>query len=273
MRHTPSLRLAPRGGSLASLLLLLTAAAPVAGQATGDQSRLVIGVSGGYIGGVDLWSVAAQPIVTNTEARDVFALDRRLRSNISFIGQATWFPRDNMGFTGEVAYIGLGTVDQCTLVTASGDPLNRLVCRTLDGNPRPASAVSVGGGVVIRPLSRAALQPYVRGTAGFTLAPRSTVRTIATIGTFGDTAFTVYPQVDGNDAKLTGSVAFGLATSATPGYQFRIELRGTMVRLPIVTGPSIYQGEIPPTTNAWKALPSLLVGFDIVLEKRRGRRY
>ncbi len=273
MCPVPTRRVALRGALLAGSLLLVLPGTRAEGQATGDQSKLVLGVAAGYIGGAALWTVAAQPILTNTEARDIFAIDRRLRANVTFVGQATWFPRANLGFTGEVAYIGLGTIDRCTLVAASGDPLNRLVCRTLDGNARPASAVSLGGGAMLRPLSRAPLQPYVRGTAGLTLAPRSTIRTIATIGVFGDTAFTVYPQVDGNDAKLTGAVAIGLATSATPGYQFRVEFRNTFVRLPIVTGPARFQGEVPPTGSTWKALPSLLIGFDIVLEKRRGRRY
>lgn len=262
--------------SHALALLTLLAVLPTAqgtAQATRDQSRLVLGVSVGYIGGTDLWSVSEQPIITNTEATDVFRLKRSIRSNVTFIGQATWYSSANLGFTGEIAYIGLGTRDACGLVAASGDPLNRLVCRTLDGNERPASATSLGVGVNFRPASRASLQPYVRAVTGLALVPRNTVRTVATIGQFGDTAFTIYPGNNGTDTKLTGTVAAGFATSASPGYQFRIELRNTWVQLPIVTGPTVYQGEIPPTRTAWKSLPSLVVGFDIVLEKRRGRRY
>jgi hypothetical protein len=258
-----------------ALLALLTAlsARSAASQATRDQSRLVLGVSAGYINGTDLWSVAEQPILTNTEATDVFSINRSLRSNVTFIGQATWYSGANLGFTGEIAYLGLGTRDSCKLVAASGDPLNRLACRTLDGNERPASAVSLGVGVNFRPASRAFLQPYLRAVTGLALAPRSTVRTVATIGQFGDTAFTIYPGNNGTSTKLAGTVGAGFATSATPGYQFRVELRNTWVQLPIVTGATPFQGEIPPTRTVWKALPSLLVGFDIVLEKRRGRRY
>jgi len=258
--------------ALAALLTALSAGAAGA-QATRDQSRLVLGVSVGYIGGTDLWTVAEQPILTNTEATDVFRLKRSLRSNVTFVGQATWYSSANLGLTGEIAYIGLGTRDACGLVAASGDPLNRLVCRTLDGNERPASAVSLGVGATFRPASRAFLQPYVRAVTGIALAPRSTVRTVATIGQFGDTAFTIYPGNNGTDTKLTGTVAAGFSTSASPGYQFRVELRNTWVQLPIVTGAAVYQGEIPPTSTVWKSLPSLLIGFDIVLEKRRGRRY
>ncbi len=267
----------PRSRPSVSLLLMIAGTISHVSlgtaQATRDQSRLVIGVSAGYIGGGDLWSVAAQPIVTRTEAIDVFSLDRRLRSNVTFVGHATWFKSANLGFTGEVSYLGLGTQDSCTLAIASGDPLNRLACRAINGNQRPASAVALGGGVVFRPASRAFLQPYGRAIGGIAIAPRSVVRTVGTIGAFGDTAFTVYAQDESPDTKLMGTLAFGLATSATPGYQFRIELRNSWVQLPIVTGPTTVQGLVPPTRTVWKALPSLVLGFDIVLEKRRGRRY
>jgi hypothetical protein len=257
----------------ALLALLAFPSTRVVAQATGDQSRLVIGVAMGWVGGTALWAVPAQTILTTTEAVDVFGLKRRLRSNVTFAGTGTWYPRGNLGVTGEVSYLGLGTVDDCTLVSASGDPLNRLVCNTLRNYERPASAVSLASGLVFRPSSRTFIQPYVRGIVGVTLAVRGTVRTVATIGEFGDTAFTIYPQSGGGQLRPTGSLMFGIATSSTPGYQFRAEVRYTALRLPVVTGASIYQGEAPPTSSVWRTLPSILVGFDVVLEKRRGRRY
>jgi hypothetical protein len=258
-----------------ALLGALTLFAPIdlTAQATHDQSRLVVGIAGGYVGGSDLWYVPGQPILTNTTATDLFRLTRRLRSNLTVVGQATWYPAANYGFTAEMAYIGLGTADSCTLQASTGDPLNRLACAAINGNNRPASAVSLGTGMVFRPASRAFFQPYVRGVAGIALAPRSTVGLIGTIGINADTAFTVYPRDEGSDAKLTGTVAVGIATHANPGYQFRVELRNSWVRLPTVTGPSAYQGLLPPTRGVWKALPSLVFAMDIVLEKQRGRRY
>lgn len=270
MCRFPSRRLATCGALFALLALPSSRAAA---QATGDQSRLVIGVSAGSIGGTDLWHVSAQPMLTTTEAVDVFDLKRRLRSNVTFAGTGTWYPRGNLGVTGEVTYLGLGTVDDCTLVTASGDPLNRIVCNTLRDYQRPASAVSIAGGLVARPSSRSFIQPYARGVVGVALALRGTVRTVATIGEFGDTAVTIYPQSGGGQLRPTGSIMVGIATSSSPGYQFRAELRYTALRLPVVTGPSAYQGAAPPTGAVWKTLPSILVGFDVVLEKRRGRRY
>ena len=94
MRDTPSRQVA-----LCGALLALLAVPPVraAAQATGDQSRLVIGVAAGWIGGTELWSVPAQPILTTTEAVDVFGLKRRIRSNITFAGPAPGIPRATSG--------------------------------------------------------------------------------------------------------------------------------------------------------------------------------
>lgn len=257
--------------------LLLVAPPAVGAQATHDQSRLVVGIAGGYVGGSDLWSVDGQRILTNNPfTPDLFRLTRRIRSNVTMVGQATWFPGSNYGYTVEMGYLGLGTADSCTLQSASGDPLNRLACGAINGTDRPASAVAFGAGMVARPASRSYFQPYARATTGFALMPRSTVGMIGTIGAGDqntDTAFTVYPRENGSDVKLTGTLALGVATSANPGYQFRLEFRNSWVRLPIVTGTSEYQGVLPPVRTVWKSLPSLVFGMDIVLEKRRGRRY
>lgn len=244
-----------------------------AAQATRDESRLVIGVAAGYIGATDLWSVANQPILSNSGSNDSYRLSRRIRPNLAFVGQATWYSRGNFGLTGEVSYLGLGTVDGCGLVVASGSLLNQLACSAIDEYEHPASVVGFGGGVVFRPASRAFLQPYLRGVGGIAVSPRSTVRMEGTIGVVGDSIFTVYPADGGSEARLSASIGIGIATPATAGYQLHLELRNNWVRLPVVTGPSQYQGIVPPTKGAWKALPSLLVGFDVVLEKRRGRRY
>lgn len=258
------------------VILGLFLALPIASataQATRDESRLVIGVATGYIAGSDLWTVARQPILSNSGSNDVFRLSRRIRPNFAIVGQATWYSRGNLGFTGELSYLGLGTVDGCGLVEASGSLLNRLACDAIDEFEHPASVVGLGGGVVFRPASRAFLQPYLRGVGGIAIAPRSTVKMVGAIGVVGDSIFTIYPESRGSDARLSGSISIGVATPATAGYQLHLEFRNNWVQLPIVTGPSQYQGIVPPTKSVWKALPSFLVGFDVVLEKRRGRRY
>jgi len=57
------------------------------------------------------------------------------------------------------------------------------------------------------------------------------------------------------------------------GYQFRFEVRDNWVRIPTVSGPAQRQGLKPPTSTSGKHVLSFTLGFDVVLERKRGRRY
>lgn len=256
----------------AILVISLVLAAPLTAQ-TGDQSRLVVGMSIGWTGGTDLWAVAEQPITAIGQTDDLFALQRRLRSNIAVSGQVTYFPRNHLGLTGEIGYLGLGTSDRCQLLTTTGDFSNEAACRAINVQERSASAVGMLGGVTLRPLSRAALQPYARALAGIVIAPRSTVEVAPVFGELQNSVLPVFATEGESDAKPAGALAIGLATSPNGGSQFRVEARGTWTRLTVVDGPAAREGLVPPTSGRWTFLPTITVGFDIVLEKRRGRRY
>lgn len=256
----------------ALVLTALVIASPLAAQ-TGDQARLVVGTSVGWTSGTDLWSVAEQPITAIGQTNDRFALQRRLRSNIAVNGQVTYFPRNHLGITGEVGYLGLGTADSCQLLTSTGDFTNESACQAVNVLERSASAVGLLGGVTLRAFSRSAIQPYTRILAGIVLAPRSTVELAPVFGELQNSALRIY-ETDGEaEAKPAGALAIGIATSPNAGTQLRIEARGTWTRLSIVDGPSAREGLVPPTSTKWVMVPTVLVGFDIVLEKRRGRRY
>lgn len=257
---------------LVLLVALAAPAAPLAAQ-TGDQARLVVGTNVGWVGSADLWSVDAQPITAIGGTPDEFALQRTLRSNIAVIGQVTYFPRSHLGITGEIGYLGLGTEDRCQLRTTSGDFTNEAACQAINGLQRSASAVGALFGVTARPWSRATLQPYGRVLAGIVLAPRSTVELHPVFGELENTVLRVYNSDDASEAKPAGALAVGIATAANAGTQFRVELRGTWTRLSVVDGPSAREDLVPPTRARFVMVPSLTVGFDIVLEKRRGRRY
>jgi hypothetical protein len=258
-----------RSAILATALVLAT---PLAAQ-TGDQSRLVVGTSVGWTGGTDLWSVAEQPITAIGQTNDRFALQRRLRSNIAVSGHVTFYPRSNLGITGEIGYLGLGTQDSCQLVTATGDFTNEAACQAVNILERSASAVNALGGVTVRAFSRGRIQPYARALAGIVLAPRSTVELAPVFGELQNTVLRVYETDNEAEVKPAGALAIGFATSPNAGTQFRIEARGTWTRLSVVDGPSEREGLVPPTSTRWTMVPTVTIGFDIVLEKRRGRRY
>ncbi len=254
---------------LATALVLVS---PLAAQ-TGDQSRLVVGISAGWTGGTDLWSVPEQPITAIGQTNDRFALQRRLRSNIAMSGQVTFFPRNHLGITGEVGYLGLGTADSCQLLTNTGDFTNEAACQAVNLLERSASAVNVLGGITLRAFSRGAIQPYARVLGGIVLAPRSTIELAPVFGELQNTALRIYETENEAEVKPAGALAIGLATSPNAGTQFRIEARGTWTRLSVVDGPSAREGLVPPNSTRWIMVPTVMIGFDIVLEKRRGRRY
>ena len=253
-------------------MVLFCATATASAQATNDESRLVVGIMGGWIGGSELWSTT-QPVFAIGNRTDQFLLVRDLRGNITMSGQMTYFARPGLGWTGEVSYIGLGTRDGCRIQNTSSDPFNQAACNAIDTRDRAASAVTAAAGVVLRASSRGDLQPYARANVGIALVPRSTTTMVAFFGEDDDQALVIYEEDESRAAKPMGALSLGLATSPRAGYQLRMELRATAVQLQVVNGPSPQGSLTPDRGSKWSILPSISVGLDVVLEKRRGRRY
>ena len=259
--------------ALIALPIALMVAAPAASaQASNDESRLVVGILGGWIGGSELWSTT-QPVFAIGNRTDQFLLVRDMRANITMLGQMTYFPSPGFGWTGEISYIGLGTRDGCRLQVDNGDEFNQAACAAIDTRDRAASAVTASAGIVLRASSRGDLQPYLRANVGVALVPRSTTTMTAFFGEDDEFALVIYEEDDSRAAKPLGALSFGLATSPRAGYQLRLEARATAVQLQVVTGPAPSGSLTPERGSKWTILPSVAVGLDIVLEKRRGRRY
>lgn len=254
------------------LIALLPGAVPAVGQ-THDDARLTVGFAVGYIHGTSLWSVDRQPIINLDLSQDLLNIQRTLTSNLTLSAQASYFSSSHFGYTGEFTYIGLGTEDACNLAgTAGGEP-GGPACAALKGDTRPASAVSVMGGVMLRPITGTAVQPYLKGLLGVALVPHSTLLLAANWGTQLENRMEIYTGSSSHMVRPAATMAAGIATAPSAGYQLTAELRETWAVMPVVTGPTQYQLLEPPSANRVKAFPSFLVGLNIVLERRRGRRY
>jgi hypothetical protein len=256
----------------AVVVLLALSGGPLTGQRTNDESRLVVGMNVGYIGGGFLWS-ATQPIPANNAQTDQFALSRSLRGNITVNGHLTYFPTPTLGISGELVYLGLGTTTRCRLLTNTGDVFNRLACDALLGKNGSASAIALLGGGVWRPVPRGDVQLYLKAQAGLALVPRSTTGLSSFFGIDDEFALPIYTEDGSKTAAPIGTLGFGLATAPNHGYQFSVEFRATAVQLQVVDGPAERGALNPQIGSKWQVLPSVTLGFDIVLEKRRGRRY
>jgi hypothetical protein len=260
---------------LAALAVTLPTA--VTAQTT-DEARLVVGIAAGWIGGHNLWGVPRQPLLTPFPGViDTLALSRDIRSNITLSGQMTYFRGDHFGLTAEFTYVGLGFTDYCAHIYDTGNQYNGQVCTALDNREEPASAVTLGGGITYRPTGRTHMQPYARGVVGVTLMPRSTRSVVVDFFDANNnlTEGQIYVDNHWTELRPTGTLGIGIATAPSLGYQLRVEFRETFVHIATVTGatPPPYAGFDPPSRGTWLALPSLMVGFDIVLAKSRGRRY
>ncbi len=242
---------------------------------TNDEARLTIGIAGGFLGSSKLWDVANQPIYSQFNEPDIFHLHREMHSDITISAHATYFPGPHFGFTAEFTFLGLGTTDACTVVHDNGNVELLDVCSALEGTLGSASTTVVHAGMVYRPLTRSFLQPYLKASAGIAFTPSSTVALQSTYGHVGDTALfmTIYKDDDWKAMRPSWTLGFGLSTAPSSGYQIHVEVRETWLALGVVNGPTYGQGFVPDHSSALKGYPSILVGFDVVLARQRGRRY
>jgi len=246
---------------------------PAFAQATKDQARLVFTVSAGAVGGTRLWSVSNQA-VQSLDPADTFALGRRIRSTLVFGAGGAYFPGEHLGFTVEAFLIGLGFEDSCRHVFASGSSANAEVCQSIEGKTKAATSVILSGGMMYRVNSRKLLSPYGRVNLGLALSNQSSLRTSGEfVAANGIGTLEVYS--DDRNTRIDPSLALGVGLTAAIGNSSNIrwEIRDNITGVQQVTGTIPVYGSIPPHKRVFKHLFGMTVGFDMVLERRKGRRY
>ncbi len=266
---------------LLCLPMLLAAAPGLEAQGTRDQASLIINLFTGYAMGGSLWRVPDQPVIDDNFGEplvDNFSISRRIRGNLIFGGRAIFFPGDNFGYFGEAFMLGLGYEDGCGIATPSGSERNRDVCASINNNATPASAVQVTAGVMYRVRANQLISPYARLSVGGALSSRSP---IAMTGSFPSAAsggqlvdLDIYPA-EGSNTQFHPAIGIGagFTTQIARGYQMRWEVRDNIIGIESVTGPTVLEGVDPPTGMKFRHRFSIEVGFDVVLERKRGRRY
>jgi hypothetical protein len=242
-------------------------------QRTGDQARLVFTVSGGAVTGQQLWSIASQPLHFTTTA-DTLDLGRRIRSTLAIGFGGAYFPGTSFGLTLEGFLLGLGFEDSCNQAFSSGSPSVSAVCSSIQGTSRAATAVALTAGTIFRINSRKPLSPYGRVNAGLIFSNQSSVRMMGQYQTAtGPADLVVY--ADEKSSRVDPGLALGLGVTAaiSKSYNLRWEIRDNIVGIHRVTAATPQAGIPPPIERTYKHLFSVTLGFDVVLERRRGRRY
>jgi hypothetical protein len=281
------------------LVLVLCLAGQRLSAQTIDWGRITIGISAGLRFSSSLWDVPNQPVlssnfVPNTDSvhypPDLYHLHREVRSGFTLAAQATFFSSPKLGFTFELAYLGLELSDSCSVAHDGGDPELTTACAYVGssqtimaapGFPNPpvvdhsASATLIEGGVILRPFKPAALQPFFKGMIGFATTPHSTIEMESVYGVVVDTSvgIIIYQDASPPQVRPVFTAALGMTTSPQSGLQGHFEARETLLPLSVVTGPTISQNLLPPNHTVLKGFFSLMIGLDIVLVRERGKRY
>ena len=266
------------GKRLPVLLLVLVAvplAAPpsVAAQKQGDQSRLVFTVSAGYAFGRDLWAVGSQPVFLG--GLDLYSIQRDLRGTWNAELGATYFRTPSLGFTFDLTFIDIATEDSCSLLSNSGSIDNATTCASIDAAASSALSTAISAGILLRAASRQVVSPYLRVQGGILLVSRSTTEVTGNYinADLEPVYVPIYPTEGSSSVSAQFALGAGVTIPISKAYHARIEGRATTFGLPVVTGPTDFQGILPPTETQYLTQFSILVGIDLVLEKKHGRRY
>jgi hypothetical protein len=260
-------------------ILLLLVAAPLAAppfltaQKQGDQTRLVFTVSAGYAFGRDLWAVGSQPVYL--DGLDLYSLQRDLKGTWTAELGATYYRSPNLGFTFDLGFIDIATEDSCTLLSNSGSIDNAAVCGSINGATSSALSTSLSVGVILRAASRQVISPYLRAQGGILMVSRSTIElTGYFINPDLEPVYVpIYPTEGSSSVSAAFVVGAGVTIPISKAYHARIEGRAATFGLPVVTGPTDFQGIVAPSETRYLTQFSILVGIDLVLEKKHGRRY
>ncbi len=259
--------------ALASLVLI--APTPLFAQRTADQARLSLGLSAGATTGTNLWSIGNQPIFTAASTVDTLSLARRTRGSLAIVFHGTYFPSEHWGITGEAMLLGLGFEDGCEITFSSGSGRAAEICNSINGDS-PGSAVSLGVGTMYRVMSRRVISPYARLHVGVVVSQHSPIQTdgFFSNGSSEDTRFTVYDDPSRRQVSPVVGLGAGFTAALGRGYQLRWEVRDNIVGIDEVTGPTFGTPNLePPHKLSYQHVWSMTFGFDVVLERRRGRRY
>ncbi len=251
----------------------LAAPATLAAQKTGDQTRLVFTVSGGYAFGRDLWAVGSQPVFL--DGLDLYGLQRNLKGTWTAELGVTYYRSPTLGFTFDLGFIDIATVDTCNLLSNSGSINNAAVCSSINGATSSALSTSIAAGIILRAASRQVISPYLRVQGGVLFVPRSTTEVTGYfINADEEPVYVpIYPTEGSSSVSLSLALGAGVTIPISKAYHMRIEGRANTFGLPVVTGPTDFQGIVPPTKTQYLTQFSILVGIDLVLEKKHGRRY
>ena len=273
-------------------LAALCAAAPLrpAAAQTVDSPNLVLTIFGGFRAGKALWTLHNQPFVVidyvagNLDSvpghNDTLDIARQVTPSFVLGLTASYFRGRHVGFQAEMVFLGMSLDTRCAIRrydAADSADIDPELCGNISGSSVPMSAVQFSAGMILRATPSKSATPYVGLSGGFVTRARGTV---ATDGAFLDNAgglnsFPVIADDKATRSDLSAQLAAGIMVPLGPGYQIRLEGRDVYTRLDYVSGladPTDVPLH-PPHAARYGHHLVFAVGLDVVLERKRGRRY
>ena len=273
-------------------LAALCVAAPVcpAAAQSADTPNLVLTIFGGFRVGHQLWTLHNQPFVVidyvanNLDSvpghYDTLDIARQVTPSFVLGLTASYFRGRHVGFEAEMVFLGMSLDSRCAIRlydSADSSDINPELCANITGATVPMSAVQFSVGMILRATPSKAATPYLGLSGGFVTRARGTV---ATDGAFVDNAgglnsFPVIADDKATRSDLSAQLAAGIMVPLGPGYQIRLEGRDVYTRLDYVSGladPSQVPLH-PPHAARYNHHLVFAIGLDVVLERKRGRRY
>jgi hypothetical protein len=265
---------------------LLVLPAGALGAQTHDAPRTLIGISVGILSDGNLWDIPNQTISTLSTSPDpnhpytpdIDHIRRDMDAHRPTLSlHVTHFVNDHIGYTGEFNYLGFKTTDACTIVQRGTDPILNRVCDSIPASSQGDRTTTVfQAGLIVRPVASSVLLPYFEGMVGVASTPTSSATLTSTYGhdVSGDALnVNIYQDSRWGTVQPTWTLAAGLATMAASGLLVHVEARDSWIAQSIVTGGTTGQAVPTPVQTTFKGWLSVMVGFDIVLAKSRGKRY
>jgi hypothetical protein len=134
--------------------------------------------------------------------------------------------------------------------------------------------VGLSAGPVVRVNSQSLFSPYARANLGLVFSNQSSIRMVGHFPTPGGISdLIVYDDDHESRVEPMLGLGAGLTAAISPGYQLRWEVRDNITGVQRVTSSIPEARVVPPHEATYKHLFSMSIGFDVVLERKRGRRY
>lgn len=275
-----------RSGTLLAACLAGLASSAAAQATRGPELVFTIGV--GEASGGHLWTINPQ-LATAVRGPDTVALSRRLLrpSLVAAFGAQLYLSR-HIGYTLEATFLGLATESHCTALapfSIDAQQANQQACTDIENKHTYTNAVALQGGLTARTTLGRGAEGYLRAVGGVALLGGSFVDTEGTILVSDSNGPAISARqflTEQSSRTLTwvATVGGGLTMALGSSYNVRLEMGEIFIALPVPAGPGDAINDphrlSPVAPVRWRTihLPSLTLGLDVLLERRRPvRRY